>query len=333
MATPTTDTSATERGHARPVKRQYPRETLVFDTETGGDPTQPLNIGPFRVYRDPPAATTARICIEEGFFYANDVPARSPSGFAALELYVATHTADTAPGFPNRLSLLTLDAWLEQHFRLYAYRHRQRCDVVGFNLPFDLGRIARYWSPAEGYYRGGFSLGVWGHFDPEGHWHDRRYCPRLLMKAIDPKRTLFGWGSLKDRAPAIPGAVAHFVDLHTLVFALTDRNASLDGDHGACALFGEPYIKREVEYGVVDEQMLDYARDDVRYTVQLYNNCLAELRLHSGIPLEAHRLYSPATVGTRYLEAMGVQRPLLKFTTVDPYAFGWVGQELKPTRP
>jgi len=205
--------------------------------------------------------------------------------------------------------------------------------LVGYHLPFDLGRLARYWSPAGGYYRGGFSLGLWGDFDDEGRWHDRRYCPRLLLKAIDPRRTLFGWGSVKDRDPAIPDLSARFVDLHTLVFALTDRNVTLDGEHGACALFGEPYIKREVEYGVVDEQMLDYARDDVRYTVRLYNDCLAELRLHPGIRLEAHRLYSPATVGTRYLEAMGLQRPLLKFTNVDPRLFGWAGHEATATPP
>jgi len=271
------------------------------------------------------------VCIEEGFFYAADLEARDPSGFSALREYCSRHFADTAPGFPRRLTLMSVDDWLESRFRLYAYRHRRRCSVVGYNLPFDLGRVARYWSPAGGYYRGGFSLGLWGDFDNDGRWHDRRYCPRLVMKAIDPRRTLFGWGSVKDRDLKIPELSTRFVDLHTLVFALTDRNVALDGKHGACALFGEPYIKKDVEYGVVDEAMLDYARDDVRYTVRLYNDCLTELDLHVGVALEPHRLYSPATVGTRYMEAMGVEQPLLKFTNIDPSRLGW--KEQRSTEP
>src|SRR5262249_7449141 len=52
-------------------------------------------------------------------------------------------------------------------------------------------------------------------------------------------------------------------------------------------------------------------------------NCLAELRRHPGVDLEAHRLYSPASVGARYLEAMGLRRPLLKFTGLTPSQLGW----------
>ena len=55
----------------------------------------------------------------------------------------------------------------------------------------------------------------------------------------------------------------------------------------------------------------------------LYRNTLAELAHHEGVVLEPHRLYSPATVGARYLEAMGVTRPLEKFTGLTDQQLGW----------
>ena len=138
--------------------------------------------------------------------------------------------------------LRPLSWWLQERLYLYGYSHRDRCAVVGFNLPFDLGRLASYWAAARGYYRGGWSLGIWGSFDRAGEWHDMRYRQRLLMKAIDPRRTLFGWGSRKKGDEDEKGAAARFIDLRTLAFALTDRSYNLEG---ACEAFGDPYEKAE----------------------------------------------------------------------------------------
>jgi hypothetical protein len=84
-----------------------------------------------------------------------------------------------------------------------------------------------------------------------------------------------------------------------------------------------PYKKVEVDYEKLTPELLDYAREDVRHTALLYRNCLVELRRHEGVRLEPYRLYSPATVGARYLEAMGVRRPLLKFTGLSAEQLDW----------
>src|SRR5262249_11273360 len=81
--------------------------------------------------------------------------------------------------------------------------------------------------------------------------------------------------------------------------------------------------KPPVKYGVITRKLLDYAREDVRHTGLLYRNCMAELQRHDGIDLKPHRLYSPATIGTRYLEAIGVRRPGEKDTDLDPRIPGW----------
>jgi hypothetical protein len=312
------------RAPRRVPKRRYPTEALIFDTETEADPTQRLRFLVWRLYSDPPGGSPGHFCIEEGIAYPDDLPERDPEAFKTLVGCGLTRLADVAPGYGARdgrgLLVRPISWWLHERLLHHGFRHRNRCAVVGFNLPFDLGRLASYWAPARGYYRGGFSLGIWGEFNPDGKWRDARYHPRLLIKAIDPRRTLFGWGSLKQGDHDEKGAAAKFIDLRTLAFALTDRSYTLEG---ACIAFGDPFEKAEVGYDNLTPELIDYALDDVRHTSMLYRHTLAELAQHEGVDLLPHRLYSPATVGARYLEAMGLQRPLEKFTRLTDQQLGW----------
>ncbi len=319
---------AEEQGSNRPrrrVKRRYPTEALIFDTETETEPAQRLRLLVWRLYSDGPDRPPGYFCVEEGIAYPDDLPDRDPDGYRKLVAEVDSREADVVPGFgasetASGLTLRPLSWWLKERLHLYGYSHRNRCAVVGFNLPFDLGRLASYWGAAKGYYRGGWSLGIWGTYGREGSWHDLRYRQRLLMKAIDPRRTLFGWGSRKKGDEDQKGAAARFIDLRTLAFALTDKSYTLEG---ACQAFGDPYEKSDVEYDRITPELIEYALEDVRHTSMLYRNTLAELAKHDGVNLEPHRLYSPATVGAQYLEAMGVTRPLQKFTSLSDEQLGW----------
>ncbi len=180
----------------RTRQRRYPAEALVFDTETRDETNQRLLLGVWRLYRDTPdSKRSGHTCIEEGFFYPDDLPEVDPAGWQQLQNYVAGQQADVAPGFPPELQCVPLSWWLEHRLYRYGFKHRNRCAIVGFNLPFDFGALAQHWSPAGRRYRGGWSLGLWGEFDEHGRWHDQLHHPRLLLRAIDPRRTLFGWGS------------------------------------------------------------------------------------------------------------------------------------------
>jgi hypothetical protein len=328
---PTTDTS--EGSPRRGIRRRYPHEALVFDTETLPGPAQNLRFLVWRLYRDRPGSEPAAVCIEEGIAHPDDL---DPDSLRTLSEFVATHDAETTPGFASRLRLAPLSWWLEERLFRYGYAHRDRCSVVGFNLLFDLGRLARYWAPAKGRFRGGYSLAFWGRYDAEGKWHDRKYRGRLRLRAIDPRRTLFQWATRERNDPDPDRGPGRFVDLRTLTFALTDRSHTLES---ACAAFGDPYGKANVAYDtLITPELLEYALEDVRHTGTLYRNCLAELARHPGVGLEPHRLYSPATVGTRYLEAMGLGRPLVKFTRLTGEQLGWddpptIERARKPTIP
>jgi len=312
-----------EERKAKPLKRRYPAEALVFDTETTRDPSQRLLFGVWRLYRDPWGSEPGVTCIEEGIFYPDDLPERDPRGFETLRRFVERSRSAAVAGYSrlgegHHIVLRPLSWWVDRRLLRYGYHHADRCHVVGFNLLFDLARLAKYWSPGRGYYRGGFSFGLKGRFDATGNWKDAKYAVRLLVKAIDPRRSLFAWGSW-SRGREYKGADARFVDLRALSFALTDKAHTLES---ACRAFAYPYEKREVAYGKISARMLEYAREDVEATAQLYRACLAELRRHGGIALDPSSLYSPATVGTRYLEAMGLERPMDKFD-LHPRIHGW----------
>jgi hypothetical protein len=285
---------------------------LVFDCETTTDPSQQLLFGSWRVY-------FKGRCIDEGLFYADDLPARDR---ATLEEYVRTHPAatDRTTGMVSeRIRLLSRREFLERVFWPIAYKSRGL--VVGFNLPFDLAHLAAGWGEARGdFYGGGFSLRLW-EYERDGRHYENRYRPRIALKCIDSKRTLMGftrrratdavdqipegsWNGQPDPGYKFPG---HFLDLRTLAFALTNTSHSLAS---ACAAVGVEGEKGQVELGVVTLAAIDYNRQDVALTWKLYLKLREEYRRHP-IDLPITQAYSPASIGKDYLGTMGIS-PILE---------------------
>src|SRR5205823_3709192 len=102
--------------------------------------------------------------------------------------------------------------------------------VVGFNLPFDLSRLAVECGEARGQYRGGFSFVLWAYRDATtGAVRENPYRPRVCIKHIDGRRAFMGItrpnrAGPRNGGPGAPAPVpvaAHFLDVRTLAFALT----------------------------------------------------------------------------------------------------------------
>jgi hypothetical protein len=317
---------------------RIPERLLIIDTETTTDETQRLNFGVYRYCRvtetDGELTLTT---LQEGIFYADDLPERAPAGYELLKDYAASHTAETARGqidAVHALSLEPLGQWLKRVFWRAAYL--LRAGIVCFNLPFDLSRLAsrvgetRNRSRGQDPFAGGFSFVIWTH-SKDGQSRESRYRPRLAIKAIDSKRSLKGFRKPdipdpKNLIPEDPGTTTpdagwsfrgHLLDLRTLVFALTDRGHSLES---ACEAFGVPYIKRDVEHGKITEEYVDYCREDVAATQDLAEASLTEFLRHP-IDLQATRAYSAATIGKGYLRAIGIH-PLLERQEFDAKLLG-----------
>jgi hypothetical protein len=290
------------------------RHVLALDTETSIDAAQRLTFGSYRYFR---ATWTADVptltCAEEGIFYADELPYVDPQGFAALSRYTREHMADVTPGFATTIKLLPLQAFLKLFFK-EAYKKRSL--VVGFNLPFDLSRLAWDWSPSRGLFAGGHSLKFW-RYERGGASRESGYRPRIVIKSIDSKRALKGFTGRRD--PDEEDRVVdedlgwevdpnyrfrgHLLDLRTLAFALTDESYSLAS---ACDAFGVEHAKTKAErHGEITESYIDYNRRDVLATAELFVKLMVEYLRHP-IDLQATKAFSPASIGKAYLRAFGI---------------------------
>src|SRR5207247_7829274 len=77
-------------------KRQalgWPETVLVIDTETTTDPTQRLLFGSWRFGHWGKNSTF--VCLEEGFFYDDDLPTTNSEAWQHINAYVRSHAADT----------------------------------------------------------------------------------------------------------------------------------------------------------------------------------------------------------------------------------------------
>lgn len=133
---PTADTlDIAVRAYAEPSKKPAPKRarrkiappsewTLVFDTETTTDASQRLRFGTYRIYKKNDLA-------EHGIFYVPDDPvALSSDDIAIIKRYARD----------NRCELRTVVDFVDNVF--YEVGYHFRAAIVGFNLPFDISRLA-----------------------------------------------------------------------------------------------------------------------------------------------------------------------------------------------
>lgn len=299
--------------------RVAPVRTLVLDCETTTDPTQRLLFGVYRFYIDARDLQPGGACHAEGIFYADDLPDRDPDGMEALRRYVAEHAASVAPGARSQLALLSRTEFVDRVFHPIAYE--QQATVVGFNLPFDLARLATHAARARKANRGGISLRLW-----EYQGRDHPYRPRLVLRTIDHHRTLIQFTSAQRSTDhhGQPRRGQHyrgrFLDLRTLAFAHTDRRGlSLER---ACDLFASPYTKRDVDHGTITDEYITYCREDVAATAELFRALIHEHDLHP-IDLPAHHAQSAATVAKGYYRKMGITPYRERQDWLDDEINGW----------
>jgi hypothetical protein len=259
---------------------------LVIDFETATNVGQELLFGCYRHYRCDWSIRSVA-CVGEGLVYADDLAERNPEGLDVLHSYVSDQVADTDLSISDAdegLRLWSRAAFVERIFYPLAYKSRGL--VVGFNLPFDLSRLALGWGTArDAFAGGGLSLILW-RWDDRGTLREQRYRPRIRVKTIDSKRHLINFGDTVDsgdedgdsssgRRPPFRG---HFLDLRTLAFALTNSGYTLAG---ACEEFGVEHAKLDVEeHGIITRDYVGYNRRDVLATSELAMQLLDEYDRH-----------------------------------------------------
>jgi hypothetical protein len=296
-----------------PQKGRFPRSepkkwseyVLIFDTETTVDTAQKLTFGSYRKCQ---LGSSGYECFEEGLFHADDLVAGQRK---LLERYV--HDPRNTPGieaqvFPPqmRLNLYTRSQFVE---RIFWAAIRQQAIVIGFNLPFDLSRLAVHAGASE---TGGWSLALSfrkSRKTKQLELNPER--PRVVVFSIDSKAAFFGLKAI-FRPEEWPRE-GRFLDLHTLGWALRNESYSLDA---ACQAFGVPGKLDHKPTGTVSAEEIDYCRQDTRCTSDLLNVMRQDFDRHP-IELDPCKSYSPASIAKAYLQAMNIEPAKEKFWVPD----------------
>ncbi len=269
------------------VKKQPSARTLIFDTETIGA-SQRLRIGSYQL-RD------GDELFEEGLFY--DPAALFASETELLQSYARD----------RGLVLRTDRDFVEEVF--FEECHELHGTCVGFNLPFDLSRLA----VAHGTTKGGKRNELFQKaFSLKLSENEKR--PRLKVKHLSARSAFMEFAMVSDpnrrsdkkRGRKVEHHKGFFVDVKTLAGVLLAANHSL---RSLAKALGLDIEKGEVEdfSAPLTREFLDYAVHDVRVTWKCYRELIGRLSEHELPNAPANSLTSEASLGKAYLRAMGLK--------------------------
>ena len=271
--------------------------SVTFDTETTTDPSQELRVGFYQVH-------DGERLDEEGAFYR--AGSLSSAEVAMLRAYCAKHG----------LTLRDVDSFNEEI--LLGVCYDLGGTLIGFNLPFDISRVAIKHGPARDSMRGGFSFNVVK--------TERR--PRIRVKHLSRTASLIDFAipgvnetprGMRKRGQRVQAHRGYFIDLKTVAAALTSRSHSLESLTDALGTVTRKSGSEE-HGGPLTDSYLDYVRTDVQATWECYLALKTEYARH-GLGRDLSRILSEASLGKAYLTQMGVQ-PLLVSQEIDRASFG-----------
>lgn len=291
-----------ERKSERRNESKWPDYALVFDCESRITADQTLTFGFWRFCE---LKKNKYLCTEEGIFHADD--GLSAKEFGQLREYARTHKADTSEGGSDRMRLYSRSKFIHETLGIAIQANAL---IVGFNLGFDLSRLAVDWESAE---NGGWLLIFAQWPDSEtGKLKANIFFPRIVIKALNSKAAIIH----STRAPmSKPGKkpkrvklwpAARFLDVRTLLWALRNKSYSLKT---ACKELKTQHQKIDhTPTGRVTLEEIEYARNDVPCIVDVLNAAKQEFDLHPIAP-GPDRMFSPASVARNYLEELNVSHP------------------------
>jgi hypothetical protein len=223
---------------------------------------------------------------------------------------VMVEESETSDG--ERVRLLTRDQFVDQV--LYGSGRDVGAQIVGFNLPFDISRLAIDHDSARRSMRGGFTFKL---SEKEGranaavkHLSQKaaliRFTGEKPEKVEDEAEETDPDAPHESEVPADPDR-GYFVDVKTLAAALTSGSHSLAS---LSALLDVPTkkIASEEHGGPLTPEYVRYGLRDVQTTWECFD-ALAQRFASFGLDETGpYDLYSEASLGKAYLKTMKIAR-------------------------
>jgi hypothetical protein len=269
---------------------------VVFDCETSVEPTQQLRVGFFQVRENSKLNRS-------GIFHPKAI---SESDKTCIGHYARSHNLEILTVADFRVDILL------------KYGYTRHATIVGFNLPFDISRVALHHGVARRDKRGGYSFLLTRNSDD----------PRIRVKHLNPRAAMIDFSKPgeqdaprgeRKRKLKVDTYRGHFVDIKTLAAALLSRRFKL---RSLAAFLRTPTQKLELaQYGEVSEASLDYGWADVQVTWECYQELSRRYAEHRQ-SRAVSKILSEATIGKAYLQEMGIEPFLGCVPTFDRRHFG-----------
>lgn len=253
---------------------------LVFDTETTNDQYQNFKIGYFQIYQD-------GVIQHDGSFH-------DPTILDEREIKTLVTNSRK-----QNISLYSLNEFIDNVFYPEIFGLKTLC--VGFNLPFDLSRIAKRSGNSKGRNRGGFTLTL----------SDDPFNPPIIIKKLGDSYSFKFTTTKQNKGES--RFYGYFLDAQTLAKVLLQKK-HISLSEAAKRLNTSTQKMKGVEHGKVTKKYIDYNIIDVQVTYEVYEALIKELEVYH-IDIPPTKIYSEASIGKYALMQLGIK----PFFDMNPY--------------
>lgn len=262
---------------------------LAFDTETTTDPSQRLRFGTYQL-------RVRGHLVEKGIFYNED-----KNVFPASDLLVVQETLsqEEVSEAGEQLHCLTHTEFIE---KFYKWAEAD-ATIIGFNLPFDLSRLALSHESAR--------RGMKGDFSFQFTTNDDR--PRVRVKHLSQRAQFIDFagtektsGRKTGKGKHIPVPRGFFVDVKTLAAALTSQSHSLKSLSKILGLT-EPKSESDEHGKPLTPDYVHYAIHDAQVTWECFEILAQKYAAYNLTETGLHQLFSEASLGKAFLKSMGIK--------------------------
>ena len=261
---------------------------LTISTETTSGQQQTLTFGSCAVWIN---GSLYKICL----FHDENLDKK--------KVELIRQIADTLQQQKNCIvTVLSKDEFVTQMFYPYVYEARAKC--VGFDLPYELSRLASSWGTARKI-QDAFSMKL---------VENNPRLPAIKIKSINGNAAFIQFAtplrtkSEKKQVPTHKVYRGYFLDLKTLGYAMS--NESFDGIDDLAMTF-DVDVCLQNKKGITE----DAIRNNVEKSLtmhRLYCKIISVLEDTFLVkPIHASKLYSPASISKLYLEKLNI-KPLLE---------------------